>query len=208
MAITLYHHPFTRAGNVVWMLEEVGVDYELRFMDLKSGAHKEPGFLALNPMGKLPLLTDGDAVISESAAIGLYLADRYAYGTLAPAHDGPARGTYLRWALFAPSVIEPGIMAKLAGWEYKDTQAGWGTYEAMLASVEHALAAGDYLLGERFSMADMIFGGTISYMLRFKLLEARPVFTAYAERLSQRPAARRAMAKNAAVAQEHQLSMG
>src|SRR4051794_31336800 len=100
MSVVLYHHPFSRAANVIWMLEEVGVDHEVRHVDLMAGAQKEPAIVALNPMGKLPILTDGDAVVTESAAIGLYLADRYAYGRLAPPVDDPARATYLRWSLF------------------------------------------------------------------------------------------------------------
>lgn len=202
MALVLYHHPFTRAASVVWMLEEVGVDYELRFVDLFTGAHKQPEMLKLNPMGKLPILTDGDAVLTEAAAIGLYLADRYRAGDLAPTLDDPARGTYLRWSFFAPSVIEPGAMARQGGWEFKESSAGWGNHEAMLAAMEHALSAGDYLLGKRFSMADVIFGGTLGYMLQFGLLEQRDLFTSYAERLKQRPAALRATAKNEAVMKE------
>ena len=108
MAIVLYHHPYSRAAGVLWMLEEVGVEYELRHTDILTGAHKAPAIVALNAMGKLPTLTDGDVVVTEVAAIGLYLADRYASGRLAPALDDPARGTYFRWSLFAPSVIEPG----------------------------------------------------------------------------------------------------
>ena len=134
MSIVLHHHPYTRAANVVWMLEEVGAPYQLRFVDFMKGAHKSPELLALNPMGKLPTLVDGDMVVTESAAIGLYLADRYAPGKLAPALNDPARGTYLRWALFAPSVIEPGTMAKTQGWDFKPSQAGWGTHEAMLSA--------------------------------------------------------------------------
>src|SRR3954465_13846414 len=113
MSIVLFHHPFSRAAGVVWMLEEVGVPYELRHVDIMKGAQKEKDFLALNPMGKLPTLVDGDVVVTESAAIGLYLADRYAYGKLSPKVDDPKRGTYLRWSLFAPSVVEPGAMAMM-----------------------------------------------------------------------------------------------
>lgn len=198
MTIALYYHPYSRASNVVWMLEEVGVPYELRPVDLMKGAHKAPDLIALNPMGKLPILTDDDTVVTESAAIALYLADRYAYGRLAPRVDDPARATYLRWSLFAPSVIEPGIMAKQAGWAFKETQAGWGSYDAMLKAIESAIADRPYLLGDDLSMADVIFGGTLRYMLTFKTIEARPSFTAYAERLAQRPAAQRADARNAA----------
>ncbi len=206
MAIVLYHHPFSRAAGVLWMLEEVGVPYELRFVDLMKGEQKSPAIVALNRMGKLPILTDGDAVVTEGAAIGLYLADRYAPGRLAPAVDDPARATYLRWSLFAPSVVEPGAMAKAGGWTFKASQAGWGDYDAMLGAMEGALADGEYLLGERFSMADVIFGGTVRYMLRFKMIEARPVFTAYAERLDARPALQRADAKNAEVIAAHGLN--
>lgn len=205
MTVVLYHHPFSRAATVVWMLEEVGVPHELRFVDLFTGAHKAPELLKLNPMGKLPVLVDGEAVVTETAAIGLYLADRYAYGTLAPRVDDPARGTYLRWSFFAPSVVEPGSMAKMLKWEFKDSQAGWGSYEAMLGAMEGAVTGRDFLLGKDFSMADVIFGGTLRYMLTFKMIEPRPAFTAYAERLAARPALQRAEARNAAIAAEHGL---
>lgn len=187
------------------MLEELGKDYELRFVDMPTGAHKSQELLALNPMGKLPILSDGDQVVTEVAAIGLYLADRYAVGRLAPQLDDPKRGTYLRWSLFAPSVIEPGAMVKLNGWNAKPSQAGWGSYESMVDAIEFALKPGDFLLGDTFSMADVIFGGTLRYMLRFKMLEARPSFTAYAERLAARPALQRAEARNNAIIAERGL---
>ncbi len=206
MSIVLYHHPFSRAANVVWMLEEVSVPYELRFVDITKGAQKAADLIALNPMGKLPILTEGDVVVTEVAAIGLYLADRHSYGKLAPRAEDPARGAYLRWSLFAPSVIEPGAMAKLAGWTYKEGQAGWGAHDAMLASMESAIAGKDFILGKEFSMADVIFGGTLRYMLGFKMLEARPAFAAYIDRLAARPALVRAEAKNATVREEHGLN--
>ena len=203
--ITLYHHPFSRASSTIWALEEVGVPYELRYVDIMKGEQKAPALLALNPMGKLPVLTDDDVVVTENAAIALYLADRYAAGRLAPALDDPRRATYLRWSLFAPSVIEPGSMAKSLGWDYKPGQAGWGDHQSMLAAIDAAVGHGDYLLGDQFSIADVIFGGTVRFMLRFNMLEARPSFTAYAERLAARPAAQRADARNAAVVAERGL---
>ncbi len=208
MAITLFHHPFTRASNVVWMLEEVGVDYQLRFVDIMKGAHKEPEVVALNPMGKLPIITDGEEVATESAAIGLYLADRYKPGVLAPAPDAPGRGAYLRWSLFAPSVIEPGAMAKMSKWEFKPSSAGWGTYASMLGAMESAIRGKQFVLGNSFSMADVIFGGTLRYMLQFKLIEHKPTFDEYVERISARPASKRAEAKNEAVMAEHGLNNG
>jgi len=205
MSITLYHHPFSRAANVVWALEELGLPYELRFIDILKGAQKAPDIVALNPMGKVPILLDGDIVVTEAAAIGLYLADRYSLGKLAPLPDDPARAAYLRWSLFSPSVIEPAVTAKAAGAQFKPGQVGWGTYESVIPSMESAIAGRSYILGDRFSMADCIFGGAVRYTLRFKLIEPTSLFTAYAERLAARPAAQRADAKNAAVAKEHGL---
>ncbi|HEX3761256.1 MAG TPA: glutathione S-transferase [Kofleriaceae bacterium] len=205
--ITLYHHPFSRAAGVVWALEELGQPYELKFVDIMKGAHKAPEFLKLNPMGKLPALTDGDAVVTEGAAINLYLADRYALGTLAPAVDDPRRGTYLRWSLFAPSVIEPGSMARAQKWEFKASQAGWGDYDTMIAAISGAVAQGPFVLGEMFSMADVIFGGTVRFMTMFGMMKPTPEIAAYLEKLNARPALQRADAKNQAVMKEHDLKL-
>lgn len=202
MTITLYHHPYSRATTVLWMLEEVGVPYELRFVDLQKGEQKSPEILALNPMGKLPILVDGEALVTEVAAIGFYLADRYAAGRLAPALDDPRRATYFRWSCFSPAVIEPGLMAKANGWSFREGAAGWGNHEAMLAAMESALTDKHYLLGDDFSMADCIFGGTLRYMLAFKMLEPRPAFVTYADRLATRPALIAATQKNEAIVEE------
>jgi glutathione S-transferase len=205
MAIALYYHPFSRAANVVWMLEEVGVEYELRWVDIMTGAQKSPELLALNPMGKLPILTDGEVVVTESAAIALYLGDRYAAGRLAPALDDPARGAYLRWAFFTPSVMEPAAAARTSGGEFNARAVGWGNFDDMLASTELALAKGPHLLGEHFSMADAVFGGTLRYMLMFKMIDPKPLFTDYVARLEARPAFQRSSATNAARMAEHGL---
>jgi glutathione S-transferase len=206
MSIVLYHHPFSRAAGTIWMLEEVGVPYELRFVDLMKGDQKNPDLLALNPMGKLPTLVDGDTVVTEGAAIGVYLADRYAPGKLAPTLDDPRRGPYLRWSFFAPSVIEPAVMSKLGGWEYRESSAGWGSYAAMLDAMKTAVADG-FILGDTFSMADVVFGGTVRFMRMVGTLPPEPVIDAYIERLNARPALQRADAKNAAIVAERGLKL-
>jgi glutathione S-transferase len=205
MAITLYHHPFSRAANVVWMLEELGLPYSLEYVDILAGAQKSPEFLALNTMGKLPTLVDDGVVVTESSAIGLYLADRYSSGHLAPALDDVSRATYLRWICYAPSVIEPCAYAHSAKWDYKPGSAGWGTWESMLDTVQAAIGDGPWLLGDRFTMADIIFGGTVRYMLQFGMLETRPSFEAYVARLNARPANERAQAINGAIIAERGL---
>lgn len=207
MTIRLFHHPFSRAANTVWALEEVGVPYELEYVDMASGAHKQPPVRALNPMGKLPVLVDGGAVITEAAAIALYLADRYAPGKLAPALDAPERGAYLRWAFYAPSVIEPGCLAHSAKLEYRASAAGFGTYPEMLDTISVAVGKGPWLLGEQFTMADLVFGGTLAYLTTFNMLEKRPEYLAYTERLGARPAAVKAKAINGRIIAERGLSM-
>jgi glutathione S-transferase len=206
MPIVLFHHPFSRAAGSIWQLEEVGVEHELRFVDVLAGAQKSPEILAMNPMGKLPILKDGDLVVTEAAAIGLYLADRYAPGRLAPALDDPERGRYLRWSCFAPAVIEPAVMAAKSGWEVDTRSAGWGEHAAMLDAAEHALEGREFILGDRFSMADVIFGGTLAWMMSVDLIERRPTFAAYAERLAARPARKRADERNAAIIAERGLA--
>ena len=196
MALTLHYHPYSRAAGTIWALEEVGVPYELKVVDILKGEQKKPGLVSINPMGKLPTLVDDGVVVTESAAISLYLADRYAAGRLAPALDDPRRGTYLRWSFFAPSVIEPAVMAKSSGWEVKEVSAGWGSHAAMLAATESAIANGPFLLGEDFSMADVVFGGTLRFLMDFKQIEPTPAFSAYVDRLNARPALQRADARN------------
>lgn len=208
MTITLHHHPMTRAANVLWMLEEAGCDYTLEYVDIMGGAQKSEDFTAINPMGKIPTLVDGDIVVTEAAAIALYLADRYALGRLAPKPDAPERGTYLRWSFYAPSVIEPGCMAKGADWKYGAAQAGWGTYEDMLDTISGAIGDGPFLLGETFSMADVVFGGTLGFMTMFDMIEKRPEYMAYVERLNARPASVRAREKNEAIIEERGLNAG
>jgi glutathione S-transferase len=206
MTITLLHHPFSRAAGVVWTLEEIGEPYELKFVDIMKGEQKTEAVTAVNPMGKLPVLLDGDAVVTESAAISLYLADRYASGRLAPKLDDARRGTLLRWMFFSPSVIEPGSTARMNGWEFKPGQVGWGDHKAMLTAIETAVTGRQFLLGDMFSVADIVFGGTLRYMTMFKMLDASPAVAAYLERLDARPALQRADAKNAEIAKAHGLN--
>lgn len=199
MSISLYYHPYSRAAGTIWALEEVGVPYELKIVDIMKGEQKGAELVSKNPMGKLPTLLDGDLVVTESAAIALYLADRFAAGRLAPALDAPERGTYLRWSFFSPSVVEPAVMARNSGWAVKEISAGWGSYAAMIAAAESAIAGRQYVLGDDFSMADVVFGGTLRYLIGFKQIEPTPAFLHYIKRLDARPAFQRAEARNLAM---------
>ena len=202
MTIRLYYHPYSRAAGTLWALEEAGVPYELQVIDIMKGEQKGAELVAKNPMGKLPTLVDGDVVVTEAAAICLYLADRYAAGRLAPALDDPRRGSYLRWSFFAPSVIEPAVMAHSSKWEVREVAAGWGNYTLMLTAAQSAIANRPYVLGDEFSMADVVFGGTLRYMMEFKLIEPVEPFKGYVDRLIARPAYQRANERNLAMRKE------
>lgn len=209
MGIVLHHHPLTRARHVVWMLEEVGVHYTLNFVDLMQGEGRSSSHLQRNRMGKLPTLEDNGACISEVSAIGMYLADRYALSQLAPAFDDPIRGPYLRWCVFGSSVVEPGCMARAAEWSYSPQRVGWGTYEDMVATLEEGIGEGPWLFGERFTMADVLLGGTLRWLIKFKMLQGTDDRLAnYAARLSDRDAARRAEVINEKVCLERGLPTG
>jgi glutathione S-transferase len=205
MAITLYHHPYSRAAGSLWPLEEAGVDYQLEWVDIQKGEQKQDAFLAKNPMGKLPTLVDGDVVVTEANAIAMYIADRYAAGKLAPALDDPKRGTYYRWICFAPAVIEPAATAAMYKWDAKPGQVGWGTLADTLKAVDAALGTGPFVLGDQFSMADVVLGGTLRFMTMFKMFEASPTVAAYIARLNERPALQRADARNQAITKERGL---
>lgn len=205
MSITLYHHPYSRAANVVWALEELEVPYALEYVDLKAGAQKSPAFLALNSMGKLPTLVDGNVVVSETSAVLMYLGDRYGSGRVAPAFDDAKRGEYLRWCVYPAAVIEPGSIARASKWEFNAGTVGWGNYETMLQTLERGLAGGPWLLGDFFSFADILVGGSLRWMMLFKMMEPHPTFVDYVARLESRPACQRANARNLAVRTEHGL---
>ena len=127
--ITLYFAPKTRAFGALWLLEELGVPYALKRLDLEKGEHKSVEMLRLNPLGKVPTLTDGETTISERAAIATYLADRYAPGHLAPRLEDPKRGEYLRWMFYSVGVMEPYFLAKFKQIDMAPSQAPYGTFE-------------------------------------------------------------------------------
>lgn len=192
--ITLYWCPRTRAARVVWMLEELGVDYELAHINVRDPASKtDPGFLAASPMGKVPALQDGDAKLADSAAICLYLADRYPDAKLAPAIDDPARADYLYWMVYAPGAIEPAMAEKFGGWKPNKIASGWGDFNIMIETLAKGLESGPWLLGERFSAADVMVGSSVYFLKAFGILPDNAVLNDYVERALARPAYQRAL---------------
>ncbi|HEV7556476.1 MAG TPA: glutathione S-transferase family protein [Kofleriaceae bacterium] len=195
--ILLYYNPQSRARIVHWMLEEVGAPYRIELVRFDKRDNKSDAFLAINPMGKVPAIVHRGVVVTEAAAICTYLADAFPKAGLAPAFDDPARGTYLRWLFFAAGCVEPAIVDKSFSRPPVERPGanGYGTYEDTIATLERAVVPGPFILGERFSAADVYVGSAIGYGMMFKSIEPRPSFVAYQGRLAQRPAFQRVMAE-------------
>jgi len=184
----------TRSSRAVWLLEEAGVDYELEVVDIRSSDRQDSEeFRAASPMGKVPALVDGDVKMSESAAIALYVADRYCSGTLAPAIDDVSRGKFLYWVMYTPAVIEPAMAEKFNKVEPNRGRSGWGDFDLMIETLEGALQDREWLLGDQFTAADVLVGSSVVFMRMFDMLESSPVLTDYAGRCLARPAYQKAL---------------
>ncbi len=191
----LYWAPQTRSSRAVWMLEEAGVDYEIEVVDIRATDRRDSAeFRAASPMGKVPALVDGDVGMSESAAICLYVADRYSSGDLAPAIDASSRGKFLYWLMFTPAVIEPAMSEKFNNIEPSPGRSGWGSFDLMMQTLEHGIEDRTWLLGDQFSAADVMVGSSVVFMQMFDMLPDSPTLAAYADRCLQRPAYQRALA--------------
>jgi len=190
--ITLYHSPASRAFTAYWMLEELGVAFRVKTIDIRKGEQKSAEYLKLNPSGKVPTITDGKVVVSENPAIGIYLADRYGYGTLAPKIDEPDRGPYLKWMVYATAVADPVISLHAQKIDVPGFAVSFGAYDDMVGVLTRSLEGRKYLLGDRFSAADVVLGATISFALYNKMLPPEPVLVDYNARLTQREAYHRA----------------
>jgi glutathione S-transferase len=192
--LTFYTHPMSRGRIVRWMLEEVGEPYDTVLLDFAS-TMKEPAFIAMNPMGKVPVIRHRDTVVSEAAAICAYLADTFPKKKLAPPPD--QRGAYYRWLFFAAGPLEAAVTAKALGLlapADKRAMAGYGSFETTMDTLEAAVAGREYVAADHFTAADVYVGSQVGWGLMFGTIEKRPAFTAYVERLRARPAAQRASA--------------
>ena len=189
----LYWSPRSRSFSSLWLMEETGQPYERVLTDISTGAQKTPEFLAINPMGKVPALSDGDATLAEAAAICAYVTERYPQAKLAPPPGDPLRAKYLYWLFFAPGCIEPAMVQVATKIEMNPVAAGWGNAQLVFDVLDAALAKGPWILGEPFSAADIAIGSGLNFAVRlFKMVPARPSFDAYIARCAARPAFQRA----------------
>lgn len=191
----LFWSPRSRAFTALWMMEEAGQPYERVLTDISTGAQKKPEYLAINPMGKVPALQDGEATMGEAAAICAYVAERYPEAKLAPPVGDPRRAKYLYWLFYGPSCIEPAIIQIFTKIQVPTSTAGWGDATQVFDVLDRALEKGPWLLGDDFSATDVAIGSGLNFAVRqFKMVPARPSFDRYIDRCEARPAFQRATA--------------
>jgi len=195
--LTLYHAPKSRSGSIVWVLEELGVPYERKIVDIRradgSGA-RDPA--NPHPHGKVPCLQHDGQRVFEIAAITLYLTDLFPQAKLGPRVGDPQRGEYLSWLAYRPGVLEPALIMRRLGVKHVPGMMGWAEASEMEEVLSSVLSHRPYLLGDEFSAADISVGGTINLMMSFKLMNETPVFKDYAARITSRPAFTRMMEKD------------
>ncbi len=199
--ITLFYGPKTRSTRPRWLLEELGVSYELKRIDLTKGEHKTPDYLKVHPLGKVPAMTDGKETFFESSAMVLYLADKFPEKQLAPTAESPDRPEFLQWMFYCGGAYDEAIvnyfyhtqllpegqrMPQVAEYSKQIVQK-------MSEVLESTLKDRDYLMGKHFSAVDVVLTSLVLFATRLKLLENFPTLQAYGKRASDRPAFQRAI---------------
>ncbi|MGB7988055.1 MAG: glutathione S-transferase family protein, partial [Candidatus Methylophosphatis roskildensis] len=178
--LTFYHSPNTRSTAALILLEELGAPFELKVLDMKAGEQRQPAYLVINPMGKVPALVHDGALITEQPAVFIYLADLFPDAGLAPPIGDPLRGPYLRWMVFYGSCFEPAVIDRSMQREPAAMSTSpYGDYDMMLSTLTEQLAKGPYLLGDRFSAADVLWGTALAWTTAFQLVPSLPVIQAY-----------------------------
>lgn len=193
-SLTLYTNPQSRGQIAHWMMEELGQPYETVWLDLEG--MKNANYLAINPMGKVPAVVHNGQVITEAAAICLYLADAFPEAGLLAAPE--RRADYFRWTFFTAGPVEQAVTSRALGWSAPDRSAmlGFGSFEATIAALTQHLERNQFVCGDRFTAADVYVGSAVEFGLLFKTIPTSPVFEAYAERIGSRLARKRAKALN------------
>jgi glutathione S-transferase len=199
--LTFFHSPNTRSTGVLTLLHELGADYRLQVLNMKAGEQRQAAYMAINPMGKVPALLHGEALIAEQVAVYIYLGDLFPQAGLAPKIGDPLRGPYLRWMAFYGSCFEPAIVDR----SQKRAPAPqgmspYGDFDSMLKTVTDQLAKGPYFLGDQFSALDILWGKSLTWMTMFQLLPTLTVIQSYIERINARPSVAWAVAKDAELA--------
>ncbi|HBY43481.1 MULTISPECIES: glutathione S-transferase family protein [unclassified Brevundimonas] len=207
--VTLYYSPQSRATGARVLLEELSAPYDLHVLNAKAGEQREPAYLAINPLGKVPAIRHGDALVTEQVAITIYLADLFPEAGMAPGLSDSLRGPYLRWIAYYGSSFEPALIDRFMQREPAPvTQSPYADFDTMLGALEAQLSKGPYLFGDHMTAADILWGVALSWTMMFGIVPKRNVFVRYAEQITSRPAFQRITAADAALAAEHAAMVG
>ena len=202
--LTLYTNPHSRGTNVRWMLEECGADYDT--VGVPFGAEmKAPAYRAINPMGKVPALTHGDTILTETAAILTWLAERYPEKALIPEAGSDARGEYYRWLCFALPLEYAAVdrMRAIENSAELRTAIGYGDFDTAFAVLKARLQDRAHIVGEHFTALDLYYSGLLQWLIqRAQVLPADSVYLDYMNRHLARPAHQRAIALDEALLAE------
>jgi glutathione S-transferase len=201
-AMKLYYWPRTRAFRALWMLEELQVPYEFAYVNIRAGEQNDPPFCHVNPMSKVPALEDDGAYVAESGAVLLYLADKYPDAGLGVPVGALQRGRFLQWMFFPGSCLEPAIAERMTGAPGNSVSFGWGDLGRVESALKGALAEGPWLLGERFTAADILVASTLKIAYMAKVLEPGGVLGDYVTRATSRDGHERATAIDRREAQQ------
>jgi glutathione S-transferase len=193
-SLIFYHSPQSRSLGTHILLEELEVPYELRRLNMKKDEQRGADYLSVNPMGKVPAINHRGVLVTEQVAVFLYLADTFAEKKLAPSLEDPLRGTYLRWMVYYAASFEPAVMDRALKREPAPTKmCPYGDFETMWKTFHDHLSQGDYLLKDRFSAVDILWGCALSWMVLFKLVPETEVVKNYVTRMMNRPSALKAL---------------
>ncbi|MGZ3158967.1 MAG: glutathione S-transferase family protein [Burkholderiaceae bacterium] len=196
--ITLFHSPQSRSVGALILLEELGADYELHVLNMKAGEQRQPAYLAINPMGKVPAIVHDGVLVTEQVAVFLYLADLYADAGLTPAIGDPLRGPFLRWMVYYASCFEPALMDRAQkNPPAPRSSSPYGDFDTMFKTLTDQMVKGPYILGDQFTVADVLWGTALTWTTMFKLVPELQVIKAYIDRVNARPSVARARAKDA-----------
>jgi len=192
--VKLYYWPNTRAFTALWTMEELGEPYEIVRVNIRSPEHPTTAYRAINPMGKLPGLQDGECAMGETAAVLLYVAEKYPSKGFAPAPSDPRRGRFLQWLVFPSTTMEPVMVERRMGTKPTSSTSGWGDYDRAMAALESAIKPDAWLTGPQFTAADLFIAAHLRFGMQFGMIDKRQVFVEFADRACARPAFARAMA--------------
>jgi glutathione S-transferase len=205
--LVFFHAPNTRSSGTRILLEELSAPHELRVVNMKAGEQRQPAFLAVNPMGKVPAILHRGALVTEQAAIFIYLADLFPKAGLAPAPNDRLRGPYLRWLVYYGSSFEPAVVDRALKREpAPPAMSPYGDYDTMLKTLTDQLAKGPYLLGDRMTAADVLWGTALAWTTAFKIVPELPVIMDYVKRVGARPSVAKVKAEDARLSAEHETA--